>query len=170
MSVWIRQGWEFTLLLIRSKSLILKSDREQFAHVVLYKRANRCHRSLKYSNLSDSLAIQVNRSQKTSDWLEKFVFYACFWLFSPFYVQKQIAPVAHSLFFKERLERFAPVVLYKRTTVSDLRITLSLTKTSESLEKPNSQPWNQGHLGGSFEWGKNSGLNLVTFFLLSLQS
>ena len=39
----IRQGWEFALSLIRSslfrsKSLILKSDHEQFAHVALYKR------------------------------------------------------------------------------------------------------------------------------------
>ena len=36
------QGWEFTLSLIRSslfrsKSLILKSDHERFAHVTLYK-------------------------------------------------------------------------------------------------------------------------------------
>ena len=94
----------------------------------------------------------------------------------------------HSLSFKERLERFAPVVLYKRTTVSDSlwslmtkerrerfalfqeRIALSLTKTSESLEKQSSQPWNQGQLGGCFEREKNSGLNLVTLFLLSLQS
>ena len=39
----VKQGWEFALLLIRSllfhsKSLIFKSNCEQFAHVALYKR------------------------------------------------------------------------------------------------------------------------------------
>ena len=42
--VWTSPGWEFALSLIRSsifcsKSLILKRDRKQFAHIALYKRA-----------------------------------------------------------------------------------------------------------------------------------
>ena len=67
------QGWEFTLSLIRSllfcsKSLIFRSFRERFTHITLYKRVN-C--SLKKSGVSDSLVIQVNRSQRTSKLLAK---------------------------------------------------------------------------------------------------
>ena len=74
--------------------------------------------------------------------------------FSPIYTQERIAPVALCSFaiFKKWLERFDPIALYKRATVSDLlrllmalslifcgRIALSLTKTSKSLKKPMSE-------------------------------
>ena len=56
------QGWKFALTLFRSKSLSLKSDREQ--------RETRANRSLTKSDMSDSLvflersALSLFRSQK----------------------------------------------------------------------------------------------------------
>ena len=41
---------------------------------------------------------------------------------------------AHSLFFKERLERFTPVALYKRATMSNsLRSLMTKSNRSDSL-------------------------------------
>ena len=78
--------------------------------------------------------IRAYWSQITSDSFAKFVFFVCFLQFFPFFRPKsELIPslFAHSLFFKERLEHFAPVALYKRATVSD---SLWLLMTKE-------QPW-----------------------------
>ena len=72
--VSVKQGWGFALSAFRSKSLILQSDCEQFAHVALYKRVNCSCRSLKKSNVCDLLVIGM--------------FFDCF---SPFYAQARIA-------------------------------------------------------------------------------
>ena len=61
----------------------------------------------------------------------------CCWPFFPLF--------AHSLFFKERLEQFTPVVLFKRATVSNLlrllmtkeRFAISLTKKKRITWKTN---------------------------------
>ena len=115
------QGLEFALSLIRSslflfslicsKLLIVKSDREHFAHVALYKRVNRSLLSLKKSDVSDSLLIRIFH-----------MFFTFFPLFRP---KRELLPslFAHSLFLKERLhsrrslqtsdcERFALVALF----------------------------------------------------------
>ena len=55
-----------------------------FAQHYSFKRVKHCCYSFKQSNVSDSLAIWANRSQKTSDSLKKFVFFVCFWHFFPF--------------------------------------------------------------------------------------
>ena len=96
------------------------------SHIALNKRAKwancSCH-SLKKSNVSDLFVIRVNRLQKQSDLLEKFIFFICYWQFFPFFMPKsESLPslFAHLLFFKERLEQFSPIALYKRATVSDL--------------------------------------------------
>ena len=70
--------------------------------------------SLQKSDVSDSLLIREKSSQKTSELLEKFVFWYVFDHFPLLW----IAPVAHLLFFKEWLERFAPVALYIGATKS----------------------------------------------------
>ena len=93
----------------------------------------------------------------------KCFFFVCFWQFFPFYAQEQIASVALCSFtlFKERLEQFAPISLYKRVTMSHLlrslmtkeqrerfalfheQITLLLTKKRANRSKnqwANSQP------------------------------
>ena len=60
---------------------------------------------------------------KTSDSLEKKLFFECFWQFSPFVCQKSESfPLlfAQPLFFKEGRDRFALVALYKRDTMSKL--------------------------------------------------
>ena len=96
-----------SLLRSNSKSLISKRDRERFTQVALYK--------------SPMWVI--------CSWFEniakKIVSFVCFDSFSLFML---LSPFAHLHFFKEQLERFAPVPLYKRATVSD------------SL-RSNSQPW-----------------------------
>ena len=106
-----------SLLRANSKSLISKRDRERFTQVALYKRANRSHGSLK----SPMWVI--------CSWFEniakKIVSFVCFDSFSLFML---LSPFAHLHFFKEQLERFAPVPLYKRATVSD-------------SFRSNSQPW-----------------------------
>ena len=65
--------------------------------------------------------IRGNNFQKTSDSLEKFVFFICFWQFSPLLCQEQITHITLLSFalFKERLERVAPVAHYKRAAVID---------------------------------------------------
>ena len=62
---------------------------------------------------------RANCLQRMSESLEKFVFLYVFDKFSPFYAQEQIATTDHWLFFRERLEGFAPVAFYKRATMSD---------------------------------------------------
>ena len=87
----------------------------------------------------------------------KNLYFSCVYdSFSTFYVEGESLPLLfnHLLFFKERLERFAPVALYEQVIVSNLlrlfmtkewqeqfalfhaQIVLSLTKKSESLKKP----------------------------------
>ena len=83
-SIFLRQFitglgiWSFTHSLFCSKSLILKSNCEQFAHVDLYKRANRSCCSLKKSNVSDLLEMRANHSQKASDSLKKLIVFPLF--------------------------------------------------------------------------------------------
>ena len=57
-----------------------------------------------------------------SELLEKFDFSYVLDIFFPFYAQERIAPVAicQTLFFKEQLEQFSHIALYKRASVSDL--------------------------------------------------
>ena len=92
-SIFLRQFitglgiWSFTHSLFCSKSLILKSNCEQFAHVDLYKRANCSCCSLKKSNVSDLLEMRANHSQKASHSLKKLT------VFPLFYAQEWIAPV-----------------------------------------------------------------------------
>ena len=113
----------FCSSLFRSKSLILKSDRQWFAHVALYKRAN-------------SSLIQANRTQKTSDSPKKFVFFVYIWRFFPFlcpwanrsrcsslprsFLKSEVRNSLRSLITKSDHERVAHIALYKRATVSDL--------------------------------------------------
>ena len=59
------------LLAIGSHCILQKSECEWFAHVTLYERANHSCCSLKKSNVSDSLLIRANRSQKTIESLDK---------------------------------------------------------------------------------------------------
>ena len=100
------QGWELALSLIRSslicsKSLILKSDHEQFAHVPPYKRAA----------VSDSLLILL---AKNEGFARKNCIFRMFLTVFPFFIPKRKLLqllFAHSPYFKERLERFAPVAL-----------------------------------------------------------
>ena len=72
---------------------------------------------------------------KTSDSLEKKLFFECFWQFSPFVCQKSESfPLlfAQPLFFNEGRDRFALVALYKRDTMS--KLIPSIFKT-ERLER-----------------------------------
>ena len=57
---------------------------------------------------------------------------------------------AHLLFFKERLERYAPVALYKRTTMNDLHM---LLMTKERL-------W---AIRSGRSWQKSDGFDLRFF-------
>ena len=64
-----------------------KSNCEQIAFVAVYNRATLSKLlsiHLKKSDISDSLVIQANRFQKTSDSLEKNVFFICFRQFTVF--------------------------------------------------------------------------------------
>ena len=122
-------------MLFCSKSLILKSNHAQFAHVPLYKRATVIHSLtllftkeqialvalFKKSDVIDTLVILADCLQKMSDTLENFVFFVCFWQIFPFFPKNKSLPslFAHLLFFKEGLERFAPIALNKRAIVSD---------------------------------------------------
>ena len=74
----------FALLRFRSKSLILKSDCEQFALIALYKRANCCRCSLKKNDMSDLLVIPANLSKKQVIRSKKFKYFICFWQFHCF--------------------------------------------------------------------------------------
>ena len=92
-------------LFFTSKSLFCSQKTSKFAQVALYKRVN-CSINSYFSNF-------------------------CCQFSGPFYAQQRIAPVAHSLFFKEPLEGFALVALYKRATVSD-SLRLLMTKEQQS--------------------------------------
>ena len=73
-----------------------------------------------FNKVSDLLMIWVDCSLKTSNLLKKFIFFICFWQFFPLFMpKKELLPLlfAHSLFFKEQLERFAPVTLKERPWV-----------------------------------------------------
>ena len=130
-----RQGCEFALslirsLLFRSKSLILKSDREWFAHVALYIRATVSDALKSLFTMSD-VSKSFSSLFKMSDvsvplWFEQI---ACkIWVnrsknsylsyvFPLFMPRSESLPslFAHSLFFKElpELKPFAPVALEK---------------------------------------------------------
>ena len=130
--------------LFRSKSLFLKSDHERLALVDLLKRAtvskslsldftkewlwaNRCSRSLQKSDTSELLLKKESREwfdlllSKTERSLQKI---SCFWefftAFPLFMPMSELLPLlfAPSLSFKEQLDRFTLVTLYKRATVN----------------------------------------------------
>ena len=94
------QGWKFALTLFRSKSLSLKSDREQ--------RETRANRSLTKSDMSDSLvfwernALSLFCSQKIHCFHH--VFWQFFTAFSHFKpkIKSLMSLFAPSLYFKER--------------------------------------------------------------------
>ena len=111
------------------------------------------------------IRIRANWSQKTSNVLEKSNFSYVFDSFFPFFMPKsELLPslFAHSFFFKEQLERFAPVALYKRATMSNSlwslmtkegrerfaffheKIALSLTKNKRIARKTNKRIPNPG--------------------------
>ena len=112
----------FAHSLFCSKSLILKCNHERFT--LGCKKQAICLKNLYFLFIFDS--------------------------FVPFLCQEQIAPVALSLFFKERLEWFAQVAHYKRATVCDL---LRLLMTKEQLWAIRS-----GH-----SWQKSEGSDLLFF-------
>ena len=88
------QGWEFAHSLF---ALSLK-----IAHFKERPWAIRTHHSLQKSNVNDLLVLQANRSQRTSDSLEKFKFFLCFWQFFLFFMPKSkslLSLLAHLLFF-----------------------------------------------------------------------
>ena len=96
----------------RSCRSLQKSNREQIA-LDFFKKERRQWFAC---DSSESLS-------KTSDSLEKKLFFECFWQFSPFVCQKSESfPLlfAQPLFFKEGRDRFALVALYKRDTMSKL--------------------------------------------------
>ena len=101
-----------------------KSDCEQNALVTLYKsfmQANRSHRSLKKSAVSDLRFC----SQKKSYSLKTInIFHHVFDSFSQFFLFMPMSEslqslFALSLFFKEQWEQFALIALYRRATVSE---------------------------------------------------
>ena len=72
--------------------------------------------------MSDLLVIRTNCLQETSESLKKFIFFVCFWLFSPFYAQEHIAPIALCMicsFLKSDLSDSLQSLFTKRVTVSD---------------------------------------------------
>ena len=80
LSLKITQFKEW-LWAIHSLCSLQKNDFEWFAHVALYKSVtwtNCSSCSLKKNNVSDSLVIRMNRLQKKSESLKKFVFLS-FW-------------------------------------------------------------------------------------------
>ena len=103
----VAPGWEFALSL----------------KIALYIRPTVC----------DLLVIQANRSQKISDSLEKFDFSVCFWQFfglpPPYFCPYRSSLIYY--LFKERLERFAPVALYKEWPLA-IRSGLSWQKSNGS--------------------------------------
>ena len=90
--IYEKKGWEFALslirsLLFRSRSLILKSVREQFALVALWKRAT----------MSESLSSLFTKEQialKNERFVQLLLYFSfVFHCFSPFYAQEWITPV-----------------------------------------------------------------------------
>ena len=110
------QGWQFALLLIRSKSLILKSN-------LTKKRATWVIRSW----------LERITLKKQAICLKKFLFFYVFHCFSPFYAQELIiAPDALSLFLKERrTRRYLQKSTCERFTLLKEQIALSLTKNEQ---------------------------------------
>ena len=103
-----------------SQSLFCKKGRERFAQGHSFLKSDE-HKllsiSFKKSDISYSLVIRANRSQKTSDSLKKKHFIVCFGQFFPIFMSKsESLPslFAQSLFFKEPWERYALVALEKR--------------------------------------------------------
>ena len=135
--------------MICSRRSLQKSDRERsllslftkewpwaIALVALYKRAtwvNWSRRFLKNSNVRNSLVMGANCLQKTSASLKKIIFFHMFLTVFPLFMPKsELLPslFTHLLFFKERIERFDPITLYKIVMVSNL---LRLFMTKERL-------------------------------------
>ena len=113
--------------------------------------------SLKKSGVSKTLSLLCKKERcewftgnsskllaKNERFAQKFVFFIRFW-------QSLSSLFDHLLFFKEQLERFAPVALYKRATggihsflQANCSFTLVLTKNEQIAWKiwwANSQPW-----------------------------
>ena len=109
-------------LLFCSKSLILKSDHEQFA----------LYRSFLKSNMSDSLVIPVNHSQKTINLLNFLnIFFMCFSLLFPFFSSR--SSLLCSFLKSDRSN-----LLYKRVAVSESlffrsKLLFRSQKTGDSL-------------------------------------
>ena len=109
---------------ICSCSSVKKSNCEQNALITLYKsfmQANRSHRSLKKSAVSDSrfCSQKKNYSLKTINIFHHvFDSFSQFFLFMPMSESLQ-SLFALSLFFKEQWEQFALIALYRRATVSE---------------------------------------------------
>ena len=144
--VWIfkqmKQPNEHSMSNNANQSLKSRAGNLHFTHVALYKRAS-------MSKLLTSLykrAMWENRSccsLKKSMWVirswfeqigiknhSKNLYFSCVYdSFSTFYVEGESLPLLfnHLLFFKERLERFAPVALYEQVIVSNL-LRLFMTK------------------------------------------
>ena len=107
--------------------------------MLLYtKERSRVIRSLKMSDVSDPLVNPANWSKKRAIHWQNSYFSYVFWQFSTFFIPESESLTllfAHLLFFKERLERFAPIAIYQRATMSDLLTWLFRSqKTSDSLE------------------------------------
>ena len=117
-SKWLSKRATWAIWWYRS---LQKSHHERMTPVAHYKRAT----------VIDSLTSHF-RSQKISDSLEKFDFSVCFWQFfglpPPFCPYRSL--LIRSL-FKERLERFAPVALYKEWPLA-IRSGLSWQKSNGS--------------------------------------
>ena len=118
------KGWEFALWLIRSLLFCSNSW------------ANCSCRSIKKSDVSDSLVFRANRLQKPSKLLKIFVFLVCFWLFQR---EAWTIPFRCSL-LKSELEQFAQIAHDKRAmgaihSFSQGNRSFAHKKTRESLEK-----------------------------------
>ena len=98
-------------------------------------------RSIKKINVSDSLCFEKIARKKRAIRSKNSDFLYVFDSFPPFYAQEQsLTPLfAHSLFFKEQLERFAHVALYKRATwvIRSGPVSNSLTSLFKKEQKCN---------------------------------
>ena len=119
---------------IPSHHSLQKSDCEQLAQVALYKRAMWVIRSW----LRKSLLKNEQITQKIH------IFCMFFCQFFPLFPKSKLYPslFAHSLFFKEQLERFAPVAHYKRTTLRDSLLLLFTSDCEQFAQVGNrSEEW-----------------------------
>ena len=103
--------------------------------------ANRSQISFKKSDVSDSLVIRVNRSQKTSNLLQKKTYFSYdFDSYSPFLCQKSKSLpslFAQSLFFKDWWDRFAYGHSFVKNDGSDSRANRSLDHKKRAIRSKN---------------------------------